>query len=600
MVEQTGVCAVDGQDALDYQWFRLREVEGGRAYAGYRVVRLAQLTFLPSDVRSDPGLLQKMRTVLRGMYGSKVSFLYLAAGIFNDPQAPVGIVQCYGVSAYADTLEEACARSARGMAALKAAMSGAYRQIRLEPLTVRLAEWIFTSFANMPHVLLTVGHSDPRENARGGGSGLAHNPIIEAGPTSQQYTLQQNEILFRGMSELKEDFLFLVLTSPVGLADITEMLIGLAEETSTWAAWQTGVRGVSFGVSLPAMLSGMLAQSATQGYSAGQGTAHSTGQAHTDSQAQTLGSAHTTGVADSSGWSHSVGDAVSKSTGVAVSNSELHMVGSSVTTGSSVTDSSGQANTTGSGVSHADSSNWGLRGGIQPGGVGVGANVGWGASDSVSGMASQSTMSGHSETSSQAATQMQADTVSHGTVVSNSTTNTHSEANGTSGSHTTSQADTTSQANTTGQADSTSSGDSQMQSTATAQAVGQAASSGLMVGIAPSLSAHNSFQWQFDPAILVTQILRQQQSPAQPGQQGRRVLHGCLRPGAQRAGQAGPDGADPGGLPRHRRCDHRRADPGSDPCRKANTSACMPAPSPLPPGWRPSRRCFPAIWIRPC
>ena len=108
------------------------------------------------------------------------------------------------------------------------------------------------------------------------------------------------------MSDLKEEFLFLVLTSPVGLVDITEMLTGLAENTSTWAAWQNGVRGVTFGVSLPAMLSGLLAQSATQGYSAGQGTAHSTGQAHTDSQAHTDGTAHTTGIADSSGWSQMV------------------------------------------------------------------------------------------------------------------------------------------------------------------------------------------------------------------------------------------------------------------------------------------------------
>ena len=68
------------------------------------------------------------------------------------------------------------------------------------------------------------------------------NPLIEAGPTAQQYTLQQNEILFRGMSDLREEFLFLVLTSPISLADITEMLTGLAEETSTWAAWQNGVR----------------------------------------------------------------------------------------------------------------------------------------------------------------------------------------------------------------------------------------------------------------------------------------------------------------------------------------------------------------------
>jgi len=33
-------------------------------------------------------------------------------------------------------------------------------------MTVRLAEWIFLSFHEMHHVLLTIGHTDPRENAR--------------------------------------------------------------------------------------------------------------------------------------------------------------------------------------------------------------------------------------------------------------------------------------------------------------------------------------------------------------------------------------------------------------------------------------------------
>src|SRR5512136_661362 len=314
-VEQSGVCFVEGRDELDYLWYRLREREGGREYAGYRVVRLLQLSFLPLEARADPGLLQKMRTVLRGLYGSQVSFLYLAAGIFNHQQSPVGIVQCYGVAAFAPTLDEACSQSARSLAALKGAMGGAYRQIRLDPLTVRLAEWIFLSFHDMQHVLVTVGHTDPRENARGGSGGIVHNPLVEAGPTAQQYTLQQNEILFRGMSNLKEEFLFLVLTSPVSLGAITEMLAGLAENTSTWAAWQSGVRGITFGVSLPALLSGLMAQSATQGYGESQGTAHSTGLAHTDSQAHTDGSAHTTGSADTSGWSHMVDDSVSHSTG---------------------------------------------------------------------------------------------------------------------------------------------------------------------------------------------------------------------------------------------------------------------------------------------
>jgi hypothetical protein len=303
-VEQSGVCFVDGKDEMDYLYYRLREVEAGREYAGYRVVRLLQLRFLPLEARSDPGLLQKMRTVLRGLYGSDVSFLYLGAGIFNNQAPPVGIVQCYGVSAFAPTLDDACERSLRSLSALKGAMTGAYRQMRLEPLNVRLAEWIFMGFHDMQHVVVTVGHTDPRENARSANNSMLRNPLTEPGSPNQQYTLQQNEILFRGMSDLKEEFLFLVLTSPIALADITIMLTGLAENASTWAAWQSGSRGVSFGVSLPALLSGALAHSASQGYSLGEGQAQSEGQAHTDSRALTEGQAHTVGRAETSGWSY--------------------------------------------------------------------------------------------------------------------------------------------------------------------------------------------------------------------------------------------------------------------------------------------------------
>lgn len=497
---------------MDYQWFHLSECEGGQVYTGYRVVRLLQLAFLPLEARADPGLLQKMRTVLRGLYGSQANFLYLAAGIFDHQQPPVGIVQCYGVSAFAPTLEEACARSMRNLAALQAAMSGAYRQIRLQPLTVRLAEWIFLSFHDMPHVLVTVGHTDPRENARGSNQALFRNPLTGGDATAQQYTLQQNEILFRGMSDLKEEFLFLVLTSPVKLADITEMLTGLAEETSTRAAWQNGSRGASFGVSLPALLSGVLAQTASQGYSTGEGIAHSDGLAHTESQAHTDGLAHTEGQAETSGWSHVNSLSEARSLGRAEAEGQAHSVGQAVTDGKSVTDGVGHASVQGSAVSHSESFDWGLRGGIQPAGVGIGASAGWGVSDAVSSMVSEAQMENHAESASHAVSESQSDTVSQSIVQSESLTVARSQADGVFGSRSRMQSDTLSQADTSGRADTISEADSRMQSQAIAQTAARGSSAGLAVGIAPSLSLSNQYQWQFDPAILITQILRQQQS----------------------------------------------------------------------------------------
>lgn len=251
-VERAGVEFVEGKDQMDYLWFQVVEWEGSQAYPGYRVVRLLQLRYIPLEARADAGFLQKMRTALRGMYSAGVNLVYLAAGIFSG-DSPIGIVQCYGVTAFNPDLETAKEQSFKDLLALRSTLTGAYRQLRLESINVRLAEWIFSAFQRMPHALVVVGHPDPRENTRGGERSIGE-PMGDLDPSAQNFALQQNELLFRGMSELREDFLFVTLTSPLSIPIIVRMLTGLAEETSTWASLQQGVRGAAFGVSLPAAL----------------------------------------------------------------------------------------------------------------------------------------------------------------------------------------------------------------------------------------------------------------------------------------------------------------------------------------------------------
>ena len=100
-----GIAFNEANDTLDYLWYAVEEKDNGRVYRGFRVVRLLELKFIPLDARADAGLLQKMKSVLRSLYGAKVSFVYLTAGIFTDPA--VGIIHCYGVSVFAKDLEEA-------------------------------------------------------------------------------------------------------------------------------------------------------------------------------------------------------------------------------------------------------------------------------------------------------------------------------------------------------------------------------------------------------------------------------------------------------------------------------------------------------------
>ena len=500
---------------LDYILFQVTEREGKREYTGYRAVRLLQLRYISLEARRDAGLLQKMRTVLRGIYGAQVNLVYLAAGVFQNPK--IGIVQCYGVTVFSPSKVEAVERSNRDLAALRAGLVGAYRQIRLEPLSTDLAQWLARALEQMPYAVVAVGHPDPRENARGGDSSL-RDPLTSGGQSAQQYSLQQNELLFRGMSSLEEEFLLMLLTNYVRLEDITRMLSGLLEDTSVYASRQVGTRAASFGISLPAILTGGLAENASQSYATNHASGTTQGVSATDGTAQSEGQAHTVGHADTRGWAHTVGlsqtDTVGSSTtvGTATSQGTAHTEGSATTDGSSHTSSSGTA------ISHSDSSSYGVNGGVggslAPAGVGLSANVGgsgnWGSSDGVV------YSSGSSDSSMHSVTQSQADTVSQSVTHSQSQTNsqshstTQSEAWTTSGSETDSVANTNSTSNTKSHADSQSSAHSESDGIGLGQSIGRGITAGMSVGVAPSFSLSNAYQWQDDPNILLTDIMRTQ------------------------------------------------------------------------------------------
>jgi hypothetical protein len=503
------------RNELDYLLFQVTEREGGKEYAGYRAVRLLQLRYISLEARRDAGLLQKMRTVLRGLYGAQVDLVYLAAGIFKNPK--LGVVQCYGVSAFSKSKEEAISRSLYNLSAIRAGLVGAYRQIRLDPLSTEVAQWLARSLEQMPFAIVAVGHPDPRENARGGDSSL-RDPLTSANQGAQQYSLQQNEILFRGMSSLEEEFLLILLASQVRLDDITRMLSGLLEETSVYASRQLGTRAASFGVSLPAILTGGLAENASSSYGTNHSSGVTQGQAATDGVANSQGQAHTDGHASTSGWAHTVGvsetDAtgVSSTAGTAVSHGTAHTEGNAVTDGTSHTESSGSS------VSHTDSSSYGVNGGmggsIAPAGVGVSANVGgnasWGSADGVSSSSGVADTTMHSVTSSQSDTVSQSTTQSHANTVSQSHSVTQSEAWTTSSAETDSVADTNSTSATQSHADTKSTARSEADGMALGQTIGRGISAGMSVGVAPSFSLSNASQWQDDPYILLTDIMRTQ------------------------------------------------------------------------------------------
>src|SRR5258706_3505781 len=469
-VADNGLVFAGDRQELDYLWFEVIEQEGGKAYHEYRVVRLLHLVAIPSNVRSEQGALAKMRTVLRGLYNAQIDLIFLVAGIYHPRR--LGIVQCYGADGRAITWVDAMEQARNGSSSREAAMTAAYPQARLAPMEAEAAEWVNTSLLEMPYGVLAVGHPDPRENSRAQASDLT--PMLSSGKHNQQeMTLQQNELVMRGMAQIEEDFLLQVILAPLKMQDASRMLAGLAEYTSTWAAWQAGNRSFNLGTALPLMLSGAIARNAGTGFTQSESDGQADGISHVDSQSHTDGNAH----------SHTEGFAVTE--GYADTHTE----------GKAHTDSHSESNSSTSG--HGQSSTSG---------------AGWTVGGALSFIPAVATVSGshqsfHSRTSSSFSshtstkTEGQADTKSE----SDSHTEMHSET------HSQSDTKTVSASDTKGSAEGVSHTDSQSQGVATARGLSRGFTEGIAFGLAPSFSVGESNQWQFDPAILLTSILRRQQ-----------------------------------------------------------------------------------------
>ncbi len=469
IVDNGLVFAGDSQE-LDHLWFEVFEREGGQVYHEFRTVRLLHLVAIPFNVRSEQGALAKMRTVLRGLYNAHVDLAYLVAGIYHPMR--LGIVQCYGAVGRAPSLDLAVEQARHGSASLEAALTAAYPQARLAPLDAEVAEWVNTALLEMPYGVLAVGHPDPRENARSQASDLT--PMLSGGKHNQQeMTLQQNELVMRGMAQIEEDFLLQVILTPVDMQDASRMLAGLAEYTSTWAAWQAGNRSFNLGTALPLMLSGAIARNAGTGFTQSESEGQADGVSHVESQSHTDGKAqsHTEGFAVTDGYAdtHTEGKAHTESRSESNSHTSGH----------------GKSNTGGSG--------WNVGGALSF--IPAVATISGSYQSFRSGTVSHFSADTHTETEGQADTESESDshTVMHSETYSRSDTETVSEAD------------------TKGSADGVSHVDSQSQGQATARGLSRGLMEGIAFGLAPSFSIGESNQWQFDPAILLTSILRRQQ-----------------------------------------------------------------------------------------
>jgi len=535
---------------LRYAWFRLETPEGEK----YRCVAFRELASVPYDVTRDADTLGRQWAALRGVYNAGVDYVYTALGIFHPEH--VGIVQLYGAAGEGASRETAAALALEGAAAVQAALAN-FPQSQTRAPDLRWIEWYLEFVTKRAkNILALLGHPDPRASKRGLGADgnlpdYAEDDLAE----------EQNEILFRGLAKLRQDFVFQVTAEHIDRKRLSRTLVEVARVASNFASRRRGSVNIGFSLGIPLMAALGQAVSGGQGgtqavaRSTAQGVTRGWGQAHSDSHAQGVSEAWTNGgsethsvgtswshteshaTTDSTATSHSEGSGSSWMSGMSISNgvsgghTESNSGSVTVAEGISVTGSHAESNS----LSHSASMNTGYSADAKVLGVGGGWSSGVtegytgtsGSTDSVSvgasGSVAVSNSAGQADTSGWSSGVAFTSASGGSSFTSDTTTTGHSETHGTSDTvggsegwawskmwaHTSGKSESwgTTEAKSEQYGRSYAEGESLGQGIARSTA--QGFTGGFSTGLVPGVNVGRSWQVEDDVADRLTEILRQ-------------------------------------------------------------------------------------------
>ncbi|NUM47348.1 MAG: hypothetical protein HUU38_21825 [Anaerolineales bacterium] len=360
---------------FSHLWFQVRDPYRGEYF---RAITLRELTALIVDDQelADYNILGKQWGTMRGAYGAGVDYVYMATGIFSPEH--VGVVQFYGAAGEGHSLDEATLRAHTHLGAVEATLAN-LQQSQTRPPLIQWMEW-YLEFVTQraQNVMAILGHPDPREDrgSLGKDGALATEG---AGDLAQE----QNELLFRGLAKLREDFVFQVTADYLSQRTLTQRAIRAAQVVSNVASRRRGALsiGVSLSIPLAAALSnsvsgshsttGSQSHSVSEGVSHGEGTSHTDSYSHGTNSSWSVSESETHGISVTHTDSEGVAKSLTHSTGTSdtesTSHTDSHSQGvsdsvarsASTTTSHSVANSSGGSQSSSSNWSQGGSSSWG-------------------------------------------------------------------------------------------------------------------------------------------------------------------------------------------------------------------------------------------------
>ncbi len=341
------------KDTLQYAWFHLQN--NGETY--YRVIALKELAVVPVDEREDFDLLSKTRATLVGLHRTGINFVFAAAGIYKPEH--VGIVQYYGAAAQAETEQDAALKALRDVRAIEANLAGGFSQARLTDPNPDWFRWYLEFVTNRAEFISVIlGHPDPRSGKRGrsGSDGSLGDP------SDDELASEQNEILFRGLSRLRENFVFQVLAERRGRERLNEATLKIADAASNVASRRKGAISVGMSLGIPIMTnmgqttSGSESRGVGQSHSRADGVSEGWSQSYQQNESHSTSTGHSVSHATSVGGSS--GESITKSHSVGKSESSSHASTWSVTSGGSTSQTIGQSSSSGTSTSTGTSTGY--------------------------------------------------------------------------------------------------------------------------------------------------------------------------------------------------------------------------------------------------
>ncbi|MGC9025383.1 MAG: serine-rich protein [Chloroflexia bacterium] len=295
---------MDGYDPLSGLGY-----DGGKGGKGwYKAVFPVVLEYLPRLMREQVTVLQRFAACLKGLYNARIDLVIMVAGMFGQlGEEPRGLVQAYASQSYGATPDEAVQKGIAARLALLATLRS-IPQARFVPMSEPERDFFQRAYSSFSHILVAVGQPDPRmEGTRAFGE---RAPGI--GP--EEETLEQNELIYRGLQALGLDFANLTLATCVARSSLYRLQQRFREEATTWMSRQRGSRSISLNVALPIFFSGVDTSGHTTSYEAARHQAESLSTEHTQGTAvsteHTRSTSHTTGTTetDTHGTAHTEGE----------------------------------------------------------------------------------------------------------------------------------------------------------------------------------------------------------------------------------------------------------------------------------------------------